>query len=273
MVNVNELVVYSVTDAAIADLRARYMALSVKGIDDKQGYELCKKARIEVKGYRVEIDKQRKIFKQDALEYGRMVDSKARHITDNLESIEAHLQAQQDVIDKEKERQAQEAESKRREIFDYRGRELFKYRYMQYISPEALVGMDDEDFQALLSKVRDDYFAEKKKQEEESARLAKLEAANKENESKISSQAEENRKLQAQIIKKQQEEIDEKNKEARERQAKEDKERVEKKNREREAALKVANEKLFEEIKKEFPTIELAWAEIANLRMREGNVI
>jgi len=263
---INDLVVYSPTEAAIVEMRTKYMALSVAGLDDKQGYEACKKARIEVKGYRVMVDKQRKDFKKDALEYGRMVEAKAQAIIGPLEEIEAYLRAQQDVIDKEKQRQAEEAERKSRELFDYRQRELFKYRSMQYVSPEQLVAMDEEDFQALLSKVMDDYFAEQKKQEEENTRLAKLEAERKEHEAKISAQAEENRRLQAKIIKQQEDENNELLKKAALQKQKEAEEKAAREAREREAVLKIADEKLFAEIKAQFPTVELAWMEIARLR-------
>jgi len=62
----NELAKYNVTDAAIAKLNADYMALAVKGVDDKAGYEVVKAARIDIKKRRVEVEKTRVTLKRKA---------------------------------------------------------------------------------------------------------------------------------------------------------------------------------------------------------------
>jgi chromosome segregation ATPase len=95
---------YNVPDAAISKYREDFMSLSVRGVDDKEGYDLCHSARMEVKGKRVEVEKTRKKLKEDALEYGRVVDKEAKRITALLSPIEEYLLSQEKIVDDEKER-------------------------------------------------------------------------------------------------------------------------------------------------------------------------
>lgn len=107
-----ELQKYNVTDAAIAKLNADYMALAVKGVDDKAGYEVVKTARIDIKKRRVEVEKTRVQLKAESLEYGRRVDGEAKRITALLEPIETHLIGQEKIVEVEKERLKAEVEAK-----------------------------------------------------------------------------------------------------------------------------------------------------------------
>jgi hypothetical protein len=107
-----ELQKYNVTDAAIAKLNAEYMSLAVKDANDKQGYEVCKAARIDIKKRRVEVEKTRVILKAESLEYGRRVDGEAKRITALLEPIEIHLIGQEKIVDDEKARIKAEEEAK-----------------------------------------------------------------------------------------------------------------------------------------------------------------
>lgn len=293
MKTIDDLIVYSVTDAAIEKLKEEYLPLKVSGIDDKDGYAACYKARIEVKGYRVEVEKRRKELKAESLEFGRKVDAEAKRITERLEVIENHLQAQQDIVDNEKRRIKEEEERKAQEKFNNRVASLQKYN--ANYSLDAIKSMSDSDYDSFLSSAKDSFEVAEKKRVEDQERLRVLEAERAEQAAKLKAQEEENRRLQAEIIAKQKAELAEKEaqlkkereaKEAEDRKrAEEERKKVEaenkriaeesaaklkaeqeKKKAEAEAAKKVADKKLFEEIKKSFPTIESAWVEIARLR-------
>jgi hypothetical protein len=106
----NELAKYNVTDAAIAKLNTDYMALTVRDVFDNVGYEMVKKARIDIKKRRVEVEKTRVTLKAESLEYGRRVDGEAKRITALLEPIETHLIGQEKIVDDEKARIKAEAE-------------------------------------------------------------------------------------------------------------------------------------------------------------------
>lgn len=103
---------YSVTDAAIAEMKGRYAGLE---ISNKKDYDIVRQAISEVVSVRVEVEKTRKVFKADALEYGRKVDAEAKRITKLLLEIEEPLKAKKQAVDDEKARIKAEEERKEQE--------------------------------------------------------------------------------------------------------------------------------------------------------------
>jgi hypothetical protein len=183
-----EIVKYDVTDAAISDMKARYMALTVKGLDDRQGLAEVHEARMFVKGKRLEVEKKRKELKADALAWGQKVDAEARRITKLLEPIETHLTTEEEKITKEKERIKAEAERKAQETAQDRVNQFAQVgRPLPFA--EAL-SLPDGEFSAMITIARAEYeaeqarieaekrieaeraAAEKKAREEEAAKLA-----------------------------------------------------------------------------------------------------
>jgi hypothetical protein len=174
----DQIVEYNVTDAAISDMRTRYMALTVKGLDDRKGLMEVHEARMVVKGKRIEVEKKRKELKADALAWSQKVDSEARRITKLLEPIETHLTTEEEKITKEKERIRAEEERKRQEAAQDRVNQMASFGKVIPFS-EAL-SMSDGEFFAKLTIAKSEYEvgqarleAEKKAREEEAARLAK----------------------------------------------------------------------------------------------------
>lgn len=106
-------VVFSVTDAGIAELEAKHRGLVVAH-GDKKGYLALTQAIAEVRTARTDVEKRRKELKQGALDYGRLVDSTAKRITDRLEAIEGPLKANKELIDAESERIKREKEEAER---------------------------------------------------------------------------------------------------------------------------------------------------------------
>lgn len=105
-----ELKRFSVSDSAIAKMAEDYLPLKINGVDDANGLKTVHKARMVVKGLRVEVEKTRKFLKEDSVKYGRAVDAEARRITALLEPIESHLEREEEavVIAKERARKAEE---------------------------------------------------------------------------------------------------------------------------------------------------------------------
>ena len=106
-------VVFSVTDAGIAELEAKHRGLVVAH-GDKKGYLALTQAIAEVRTARTDVEKRRKELKQGALDYGRLVDSTAKAITERLEAIETPLKANKEQIDAENERIKREKEEAER---------------------------------------------------------------------------------------------------------------------------------------------------------------
>jgi hypothetical protein len=182
---------YNVTDAAIAKYNKEYMTLNVKGVEDKEGYELCHTARMEIKGKRVEVEKTRKHLKEDALEYGRAVDKEAKRITSLLEPIEDHLASQEKIVDDEKARIKAEADRKEAVRIQERVDKLYEMGLISrngnfYLSfsnegyvPEAIIKTcPDEEF----DKIADDFY---NKVNIENARIAKEKADKKAEEDRL----------------------------------------------------------------------------------------
>lgn len=102
-------IVYDVTDEAIAEIREQYAALSC---ETPAGYEETRIAIGKLRSSRTAVEARRKELKDPALEYGRLVDSRAKHLTAKLQEIEDPLQAMKDAADvrrAEEKRQREEA--------------------------------------------------------------------------------------------------------------------------------------------------------------------
>jgi len=301
--NLDELITYDITQAAIAELKSKCLALKVTSFTDKEGYLKCKEAKADIKARRVAIEKRRKELKEDSLAFGRKVDAKAREYTQELEAMEAHLQAQQDIIDDEIERRRQEAEFKKQQLVNER---IQKLTAVQAECPPNIGELADEMFDAMLHAATVAYEEKKQAEEAEKKRIADMEAENQ----RLRKEAEEReqaaraerekheaevRKLKAEAEAKEREENEKKRKEAEAKQAEAEKiaaeerakaqkaeeERAEierkekaakdaalaaKKLEEEKAKKAIEDENLFNEIKNTFPTLELCWVEIARLR-------
>ena len=182
-----ELVRFNVTDAAIAAMGDKYLKLTIKGLDDKEGFKAVHDARIDVKGKRIEVEKTRKDLKAEALRFERLVDGEAKRIFALIAPIEDHLTAEEKKIQDEKDRIKAEAEAKERERIQARiyrledlGMVLSKGEYVlpydikkdNVASPESVVSVSDEIFERFVQDVITAVAAEKE-------RLANIEAEKK----------------------------------------------------------------------------------------------
>ena len=111
----SELEKYDSVIPKVEELKAQYMSLSIKSIEDKDGYQQVKDAIRYIITKRNEIEEKRKELKADSLAYGRAVDARAREITSLITPIEEYLKEQKARIDEEieeirlREEQAQQA--------------------------------------------------------------------------------------------------------------------------------------------------------------------
>jgi hypothetical protein len=75
--------------------------LTIAGVDDKEGFERVRRARLDLKKVRCEIEKKRKELKADAVEFGRRVDAAAKELTALVEPTEILLTNRQDEVERE----------------------------------------------------------------------------------------------------------------------------------------------------------------------------
>jgi len=170
MKNITDLVEYSVTDAALESYRAEFLPLTIKGLDDHEGYEKVKEARLFIKGERVNVEKKRVELKAQSLEYGRAVDAEAKRITSAILEVEEHLIAEQKKIDDEVARI--EFEKRQREKLPERTARLAE---IGAEVPEAtLLKLDDTTFDSLLNSLTAEKLEKQRLAQEETERAQRL---------------------------------------------------------------------------------------------------
>lgn len=101
---------YSPTARALAELRTKY-ADAVFDVSTGKGMTVAKEARAELREHRVSLEKERVRIKAPALERCRQIDSEAKRITAELESLEQPVNEQ---IKGEEDRKALEKAAKER---------------------------------------------------------------------------------------------------------------------------------------------------------------
>lgn len=166
---------YSQTEAALAELRTRftdvkYDVSTTKGIDE------AKKARAEIKKYRVALEDKRKEIKEPALRHCQLIDAEAKRITEELRKLEDPIdkQIKDEEARKEAEKQAK-AKAERERVTAIQSRIASFNRY-----PVDAVAMTSTEIKELVEIVQmiviDDTFAEFKDQAtaDKSATIAKL---------------------------------------------------------------------------------------------------
>src|SRR5688572_7837235 len=95
----DELAVFRKQDAIVADLREKYMGLTVNGINDAKGLRAVHDARIIVRDARIAVEKTRKKLNEESLERTRKINAEAKRVTAMLEPIESHLQEQENEVE------------------------------------------------------------------------------------------------------------------------------------------------------------------------------
>jgi len=266
-----QVVEYNVTDAAIAEMKSQYMGLVVKDLQDEKGLAEVHRARMIVKGKRVDVETRRKELKADALAWGKKVDSEANRIFGMLEPIETHLENEENKVTKEKSRIKAEEEKKKHETTQARVDALMRFGV---VCPYAnALTMTQGEFDARIIIAEDEYkqeqarkaeevrienerlASEKKAREEEAAKLdaerAELAVAQRKMENeRIAIQAEKDRIEAFKRMEERNKELEQAKKEAAEQAEREAREKAEveqqaKAEAERQEALKPDKDKLI----------------------------
>jgi hypothetical protein len=108
--NGNVLVAYSRTEAAIAELKARYSGARFD-LTTTAGDRAARAARLELVRLRTSLDAKRKDFKAPALEFGRRIDSEAKRLEGEILALETPIDEQ--IKAEESRRAAEKAERDR----------------------------------------------------------------------------------------------------------------------------------------------------------------
>jgi len=215
-------------ESMIAELSKNYMAIVVKDINDKAGFDEAHAARMKVKEFRVKLTKSAKAFRDKANKFSKLVIKVENHIVDMLSPIEDHLQAQEDIINNEKARIKDEEDAKEAARIQARIDKLFafgcSFNGMNYVLPFAPSGYSvpsaivktctDGQYETICAefkKLTDTENARIEKETDdkriEEERLAKVKAGQEAEAARLNAIAEEQRQKEAKL-KEEQDKID-----------------------------------------------------------------
>jgi hypothetical protein len=159
--------------AEIVALADKYKDLTIQGVDDKAGYLQVDLARKELKKTRVQIEKDGKMFRAEAVAFQKQVLELEKELVAIVEPLEVELAEKLAVIDIEKEK------IKRLEVLPERREKLVSVGVE--VLDEFILLMDDAQFAEFYVNKKDEFLeAQRLKQEaerikaEEIAREAQL---------------------------------------------------------------------------------------------------
>lgn len=142
------LVRFSESAAAIAEMKQKYTGLTVKDVKDTAGLKRVREARLEVKNTRVALVKYAKDLKADALAYLNRVNGQLNPLVKEMEAIEDPLWEEEQRIAKEKEKLA---EQKIQARIDQLGQYKATFDY------QVVKKMSDKDFKKYLKEAKAAY--------------------------------------------------------------------------------------------------------------------
>lgn len=167
MVDETGLSEISKVDQVVAKFQP-YLQLTVKSVDDKAGLKKVHEARMEVRRVRIDLEKSRKSLVEDSVAFQRTVNAEAKRINGLIEPIESHLENQEAIVEREKERLHKIEEDRQREILTKRLNDLAAVGVA--INPTLVQKMSEDEFARVLAEKTAEFEAEQQRKIEEAAR-------------------------------------------------------------------------------------------------------
>jgi septal ring factor EnvC (AmiA/AmiB activator) len=157
----------SKADLVVAKFKP-YMELKVVDVNDKAGLKKVHDARMEVRRVRIDLEKSRKALVEDSVAFQKKVNAEAKRINGIIEPIETHLENQEAIVEREKERLKKIEEDRQREILTKRLNDLAAVGFA--INPTFVQMMNEDDFGKLLAEKTAAFEAEQQRKIEEAAK-------------------------------------------------------------------------------------------------------
>lgn len=142
-------ITFEETAERLREIAAESMQLTVKDLADTPGIDACHTQRMQLVKLRGNIERRRKALKALALEYGRNVDIAAKELSAIIAPAERHLEDQESIVSRERERLAREAEEQRHAMIRERLR-LLQECGRAYMACD-LAELSEDDYDALLA--------------------------------------------------------------------------------------------------------------------------
>jgi len=246
-----KLVKFNPSIAEATKIADKYKGLTIKGLEDKEGYEAVYSGQQELKKLRVDITKFGKKEREEALAYQKEVIRQEKELLAVIVPAEDSLKSEREKIDEEKKQQ------ERLVLLPTRIKMLEEID-VKLLDAEIL-RMDEKEFSAYLTEKKVEYLekkeAERKIIEEEKRRAEELEKAKAEAAEKAKKEAEEKaereKKEEAERVEKEKQEAEKKKQEELERVEREKKEAIAKAEREKKDAIEKLKREQEEKERKE----------------------
>jgi hypothetical protein len=175
-----EIAKLGVADRAIAQLKAKYETLAIKGVDDREGYKVAKQAWQEVRSVRTGLEKRGVAIRSKISEISKAVGKEEDRLVNLISPLEERLQKLWKDVDKEKDRVQKAKEKEEQDRLINRINELMAlgmelrdgfYRIGETISMDVatLRALPDEQYNKLKGAVESKAaeLAELKRQKDE----------------------------------------------------------------------------------------------------------
>ena len=162
----SQLIVYNYTDETLVLLREQAKEIHLASLDDEESLKKVRDMRLMLRSVRVAIEKRRKELKDSALKYGQRVDAEAKRITAIIEPQETRLIAEEESVEREKQRVRDEAARRRQEMVNQRVREVAEVGMIPNV--DELASMPDQQYWSMMHQARAD-----KQQRDNEERMAR----------------------------------------------------------------------------------------------------
>jgi hypothetical protein len=182
-------------EVSLIELKARCSGLKIAGIEDKVGFKAVREARLTLKDARVQIQKDGKSLRENAIKFQKAVIEKENQLIGIIEPIEKELLQEEETYNNLVEQERARKEREENERIQKRIDALAKFNHGLDVY-EAKI-MPEEDFQALLGHAEAEFIKDQERI-----------AAEKAEEEKRKAEALEAQRLYEERIKKEREELD-----------------------------------------------------------------
>lgn len=139
------------------ELTAKYSALTINGVEDKDGYDEVKSARSELRSLRISTEAEKKAAKSPYLMICSSIEEKSKFILSTIQPFELKFQGMIDKVDEEKERIKAEKKRKQDEQLIQRQQQLTA---LGAVYMEGMFVLEDVSFEASAIRECDDQIFE-----------------------------------------------------------------------------------------------------------------
>ena len=185
----------------IAELRSlaeRLRGITIKGVDDVEGYTAAKEAKKELAQWRIDITKAGKKFREEALAYQREVIRQEKEHLEIITPVEDSIKAMIEAVDEAKARE------ERKELLPARQALLAEIEVT--MTEEEILSLDEKQFSEMYMSKKMAYLEAREAKRKEAEEAERREKETKEREEAAAAKAVEEERLRVEREKKDAEE-------------------------------------------------------------------